>query len=83
MHLHQALKQDDSAEFIKVVVKEVNDHTEQKHCKFIEQNKVPEGVMPIPLVWAMRIKHNLTTNESTNKTSSISMAGSRNLESTL
>ncbi len=27
MYLHQALKQDDSAEFIQAVVKEINDHT--------------------------------------------------------
>ncbi len=31
MYLHQALKQEDSAEFVKAVVKEVNDHTEQNH----------------------------------------------------
>ncbi len=36
MCLNQALKQDDSVEFIKTVVKEVNDHTAQKHWKVIE-----------------------------------------------
>ncbi len=65
MYLHQALKQDDSAEFIKAVVKEVNDHTTQKHWKVIEQSKVPEGVTPLPSVWAMRCKCNLITNKIT------------------
>ncbi len=50
MYFHQALKQDDSAEFIKAVVKEVNDHAEQKHWKVIEQSKVPKGVTPLPSV---------------------------------
>ncbi len=63
MYLHQALEQDDSAEFIKdvVVVKEVNDHIEQKHWRLMEQSKVPEGVMPLPSIWAMRWKPNQTT----------------------
>jgi len=64
MYLHQALKQDDSAEFIKAVVKEVNDHTTQKHWKVIEQSKVPEGVTPLLSVWAMQCKRNLTINET-------------------
>ncbi len=65
MYLHQALKQDDYAEFIKAAVKESHDHTEQKHWKVIEQSKVPEGFTPLTSVWDMRCKRNLTTNEIT------------------
>ncbi len=36
MYLHQALQQQDASEFIKVVVKEVNSHVEQKHWRLIE-----------------------------------------------
>ncbi len=63
IYLHQALKQDNSEEFIMDAVKEVNDHIEQKHWRLMEQSKVPDGVMPLSSVWAMRYKHNLTTNE--------------------
>ncbi len=35
MYLHQALKQDDSAELKIDVFKKVNDHTDQKHWKLI------------------------------------------------
>jgi len=77
MYLHQALKQDDSAEFIKAVVKEVNDHTTQKHWKVIERSKVPEGVTPLPSVWAMRRKHNLTTNEITKYKARLNVHGGK------
>lgn len=36
MYLHQAFNHNDSAEFIKAVMKEINDHTKQKHWKLIE-----------------------------------------------
>ncbi len=46
MYLHQALQQQDAAEFLKAVVKEVNSHVEQKHWRLFEQSKVPEGMDP-------------------------------------
>ncbi len=65
IYLHQALKQDDAVEFIKTVMKEVDDHTEQKHWRLNKQSKAPEGVMPLPSIWDMRCKHKLITNEIT------------------
>ncbi len=77
IYLHQALKKDDSAEFIKAVVKEVNDYMEQIHCKVIEQSKVPEGVTSLPSVQAMRRKCNLTNNKITKYKAWINVHGGK------
>ena len=65
MYFHQAMQQDDADEFVKAVVKEVNGHIEHNRWQLVHRDQVPEGIDPIPSVWSMRRKRNLTTNEVT------------------
>ncbi len=65
MYLYQALQQQDAVEFVTTVVKEVNRHVVWKHRQLIECNKVPKDTEPLPALWAMRKKRDLTTNAIT------------------
>ena len=77
MYFHQALKQEDSPEFIKAIVKEINGHVEQNHWQIVPRSTVPEGVTPVPSVWAMRQKRNLTTNEVTKYKARLNLHGGK------
>ncbi len=48
MYLHQALRQPDSKEFVEAVIKEVNSHVDNNHCKLIPRTEVPEGTEVVP-----------------------------------
>ena len=58
MYLHQAMKQDDRADFVEAVVKEVNGHADNKHWELIPAHDVPGVKEVLPSVWAMRRKRN-------------------------
>jgi hypothetical protein len=61
MYFHQAMKAPDRDEFIKAVVKEVNDHIENKHWELVPRESVPRGVDVLPSVWSMKRKRDIKT----------------------
>jgi hypothetical protein len=63
MYLQQALRQTDAKEFIQAVVKEINGHVDSNNWTLKKRNEVPDDIQIVPSVWAMRRKHNLTTNQ--------------------
>ena len=63
MYYHQAMKAPDSKEFVKAVVKEVNDHIEHKHWELIPREQVPKGVKVLPSVWSMKRKRDIKTQK--------------------
>ena len=63
MYYHQAMRQPDSEEFKKAVVKEINGHVDNGNWELIKRSEVPEDHETVPSVWAMRRKRDLTTNE--------------------
>ena len=75
MYFHQALQQPDAGEFVKAVIKEIDDHIEHKRWKLIKCCEVPKDVDVIPSVWAMRHKRNVTTNEITKYKSRLYLHG--------
>ncbi|KAL7460214.1 hypothetical protein ACHAXS_000677, partial [Conticribra weissflogii] len=77
MYLHQALQQQDAAEFVKAVVKEVNSHIKQYHWRLIEHNKVSEGMDLLPAIWAMCRKQILTTNAITKYKARLNINGGK------
>ena len=77
MHLHQALKQPDAPEFVKAVVKEMNDHIEAKHWQVVKRSEVPPDQDVIPAVWAMRRKRDITTNEITKYKARLNINGGK------
>ena len=77
MYFHQAMRQDDSADFVEAVVKEINGHVENKHWELIPAHDVPDGEEVLPSVWAMRRKRNLVTNEITKYKARINVHGGK------
>jgi hypothetical protein len=77
MYLGQALKQNDADKFVHAVVKEIEGHVRAKRWKLIERNEVPQGHEPLPSVWAMRRKRDLTTNEVTKHKARLNLHGGK------
>jgi hypothetical protein len=44
VYFHQAMKAPDRDEFVKVIVKEMNDHIVSKHWELVPRRDVPAGV---------------------------------------
>ncbi|KAL7523209.1 hypothetical protein ACHAWF_000425, partial [Thalassiosira exigua] len=63
IYYHQAIRQDDAAEFEKAVVKEINGHVDNGHWQIIRKSEIPDGHSTVPSIWSMRRKCDLITNE--------------------
>jgi hypothetical protein len=65
MYLHQVLRQPDAREFVEAVIKEVNGHIDNNHCKLIPRSEVPDDTEIVPSVWTLQRKQDLTTGRVT------------------
>jgi hypothetical protein len=63
MYYDQPLQQPDAMQFVNVVVKELNEHVDNKHWILVKRKDVPKKAQVLPFVWAMRHKRDLTTNK--------------------
>ncbi len=77
MHLHQALCQPNSCQFVDLVVKEINSHIDCKHWEVTPRVDVPKDTDVLPSVWAVRCKHNLTTSEITKHKACLNLNGEK------
>jgi len=64
MYFHEeAMNAPDREEFIKAVVKEINDHIEGKHWEIIDETGVPEDANILDAVWSMKRKRDILTRK--------------------
>lgn len=63
MYYDQAIRQPDAPEFVKAIIKEVNDHIEKKHWKLIPREEVPSDAKVLPSVWSMKRKRDIQTQQ--------------------
>jgi hypothetical protein len=63
MYFHQAMKAPDRKQFMQAVIKEVNDHIENKNWELIPRDKVPKGTTILPSVWSMKRKRDIKTQQ--------------------
>lgn len=63
MYYDQAIREPDAIEFVKAIVKEVNDHIKMKHWELIPRNEVPENETVLPSVWSMKRKRDIKTQQ--------------------
>jgi hypothetical protein len=63
MYFHEAIRQPDREDFIKAIIKEINDHINRKHWILVLREKVPKGTKILDSVWAMKRKRDLVTRE--------------------
>ncbi len=79
MYLQQALRQSDAKLFVEAVVKEINGHVENKNWDLVHQDTVPQDAQVVPSVWAMRRKHDLTTNEVNSHKARLNLHGGKQI----
>jgi hypothetical protein len=75
MYMNEALKQPDAHEFRKAMVKEVVDHTNNKHWEVMEKTDLSTGFKLLPAVWAMRRKRQIVTQEVDKWKSRLNLGG--------
>jgi hypothetical protein len=63
MYFHEAMRQPDREDFIKAVIKEINDHIDRRHWILVPREKVPKGTKILDSVWAMKRKRDLVTRQ--------------------
>ncbi len=64
MYLNQALNQPDAPHFVEAVITEMNGHVNNKHWQLTKHSEVPPDIDVLLLVWSMRRKRDITTNET-------------------
>ena len=77
MHLHQALRQSDSCQFVDSVITEINGHVDHKHWEVTPQAEVPKDTKVLPSVWAVKCKRNLMTGEITKHKARFNLHGGK------
>lgn len=63
MYLDQAMKEADSADFQRAMIKEVASHADNGHWEMVLIASIPKGTKILPSVWAMRRKRKISTGE--------------------
>jgi hypothetical protein len=57
------MKAPDKEEFVKAIVKEMNDHIVAKNWELVPREAVPEGVQVLDSLWAMKRKRDISTRK--------------------
>ena len=52
----QAMRQDDRAQFVDAMMKEVRDHEEREHWDLVLRSTIPKGVRTIQAIWSFKRK---------------------------
>ena len=63
MYLHEAMQQEDKTEFLKSMMEEVRDQTDNGNFSIIKRNQVPKGSTILPCVWKIKRKHHIMTRK--------------------
>ena len=61
MYYHEAMSAPDRKEFLKAIIKEVNDHIDNNHWKLVLKSDVPKDVKILDSVWSMKRKRDIKT----------------------
>ena len=77
MYLHQAMKQPDKREFIKAMVKEVEDQFQNGNFTIIPRSQLPKGATVLPAVWQMKRKRDIRTRKVKKYKARLNIDGSR------
>ena len=77
MYLHGAMQQEDKAEFLKAMMEEVRDLTDNGKFSIIKRNQVPKGSTILPCVWKMKRKRHIMTRKIKRWKARLNVDGSR------
>ena len=59
MYLHEDMQQEDKTDFLKSMMEEVMDQTDNGNVSIIKRNQVPKGSTILPCVWQMKNKRHI------------------------
>jgi len=54
LYLHEAMKAPDANKFREAMQKEIQAHESKGHWMLVKRSELPQGVKPLPAVWAMK-----------------------------
>ena len=77
MDLHKAMQQEDKAEFLKAMMEEFRDQTDNRKFSIIKRNQVPKGSTTLPCVWQMKRKRHIMTRNIKQWKERLNVDGSR------
>ena len=63
MHMHEALKKPDRAQFIKAMLKEVSDQKGNGKFSIISKSEGQKDAKALPAVWQMKIKRDIKSRK--------------------
>lgn len=77
LYYHQAMREPDAEEFLKSMVKEINDQFNNGNFTVVHRSEVPEGVTVLPAVWQFRRKRDVRTGKIKKYKGRLNIDGSR------
>jgi hypothetical protein len=77
MYLHEAMKEPDADNFVKVMLKEVMDQMGNNNFSIIPRSEVPKGGKILPTVWQMKRKRDIKTRKIKKYKARLNIDGSR------
>jgi hypothetical protein len=75
MYFHQAMKAPGRDEFIKAIVKEMNDHIVSINWELVPRQDIPPGIKVLDSVWAMKRKIDKLTRKVLNYKAMLNVQG--------
>lgn len=80
MYFHQVIRQPDTQEFVKIVVKEVEAQLKNNLCVLVKRDTVMPNMYILPSVWAMHCKRNLTTHKVQGHKTRLNIHGTKRMQ---
>ena len=77
MYMHQAMREDDRANFIEAMHKEVKDQYQNGNFEIVHKKNVPKDATILPTVWQMRRKRDIKTRQVKKYKARLNIDGSR------
>ena len=77
MYMHQAMRENDRAEFIKAMEKEVTDQYKNGNFEIVHVSEVPKDKSILPTVWQMKRKRDIKTRQIKKYKARLNIDGSR------
>ena len=77
LYYHQAMKENDCDEFLKSMVKEIDDQSTHGNFTVVHRSEVPEGVSVLPAVWQFKRKRDVKTGKIKKYKGRLNIDGSR------
>ena len=77
MYFNEALIQPDAPQLVDTIIKEINNHVDQKHWELVPRDQVPRSQTILPSVWSMKQKRDILTKQVYKRKARLNIHGGR------